>query len=113
MCQKTKIGFENNIIVLYFLYYPAKGKGVKRMDYKIGNITHYFDKISVAVLELSDTLTVGEKIKIDNHGEEFTMTVESMQIEHEEIQEAKKGQSVGMKVTQPVKPGAQVYRVMA
>ena len=83
------------------------------MDYKVGKITHYFDKIGVAVLELSDTLLVGEKIKIDNHGEEFIMTVDSMQVEHEQIKEAKKGQSVGMKTTQPVKPGAEVYRVSA
>lgn len=88
-------------------------KGVKKMDYKIGKITHYFDKIGVSVLELTDALSVGDAIKIDNHGDEFTMTVDSMQVEHEQIKEAKKGQSVGMKTTQPVKPGADVYRVTA
>ena len=83
------------------------------MDLKIGKITHYFDKIGVAVVELADTLTIGDKIKINNHGDEFEMAVESMQVEHENIQEAKKGQSVGMKTLQPVKPGADVYRVSA
>lgn len=83
------------------------------MDVKIGKITHYFDKIGVAVIELNDTLNTDDKIKINNHGEEFEMTVESMQVEHEQIKEAKNGQSVGMKTTQPVKPGAVVYRVAA
>ena len=83
------------------------------MDLKIGKITHYFDKIGVAVIELSGTLLSGDRIKIDNHGEEFEMTVDSMQIEHEQISEAKKGQSVGLKTTQPVKPGAEVYKVSA
>lgn len=81
------------------------------MDFKIGKITHYFDKIGVAVIELSDTLLTGDQIKIAGHGDEFTMTVDSMQVEHEQIKEAHKGQSVGMKTTQPVKPGAEVFKV--
>lgn len=80
-------------------------------DVKIGTITHYFDKIGVAVLDLTDSLKVGEVIKISGRGEEFTMTVDSMQVEHEPIQEAKKGQTVGMKVTQNTKEGDEVYRV--
>lgn len=80
-------------------------------DFKVGKITHYFDKIGVAVLELSDNLAVGETIRVDRGDEEFTMTVESMQIDHDQIKEAKKGQEVGLKVTQEVKPGDEVYKV--
>lgn len=80
-------------------------------DTKVGIITHYFDKIGVAVLALSDTLKVGETIKISGRGEEFTMSVDSMQVDHQPIQEAKKGQEVGMKVAQATKEGDEVYKV--
>jgi len=80
-------------------------------DFKVGKITHYYNKIGVAVVELSDTLTVGDLIKISGHGREFTQTVESMQIEHEQVKEAKKGQAIGLKVSQEVKEGDEVFRV--
>lgn len=80
-------------------------------DLKVGKITHYFDKIGVAVVELEETLKVGDQIKITGHGDEFTQTVTSMQIEHQPIQEAKKGESIGLKVDQPVKEGDEVYKI--
>jgi len=80
-------------------------------DFKVGKITHYFDKIGVAVVELSDSLSVGDNIKISGHDSELTMPVTSMQIEHEQIKEAKKGDTVGMKVDQEVKEGDEVYKV--
>ena len=87
-------------------------KGGERMaDAKVGTITHYFDKIGVAVVDLTAGLRVGDAIKISGRGQEFAMTVDSMQEEHQQIQEAKKGQAVGMKVTQPVKEGDEVYKV--
>lgn len=80
-------------------------------DFKVGKITHYFDKIGVAVVELTDRLVVGDLIKISGHSNEFTMTVGSMQIEHEQIKEAKKGDTIGMKVDQEVKEGDEIYKV--
>ena len=77
----------------------------------IGKITHFFDKIGVAVIELSATLKVGDKISIEGHEQEFQQVVDSMQIEHEQIQEAKAGQSVGLKVAQPVKANDKVFKV--
>ncbi len=81
-------------------------------DFKVGKITHYFDKIGVAVVELTGGLAVGDTIKITRHGsDDFTMPVSSMQVEHEQIKEAKKGETVGMKVDQPVKEGDEVFKV--
>lgn len=80
-------------------------------DFKVGKVTHYFDKIGVAVVELSDRLSAGDSIKISGKDKEFVMTVSSMQIEHESIQEAKKGNTVGMKVDQAVEEGDQIYKV--
>ncbi len=81
-------------------------------DFKVGKVTHYFNKIGVAVVELLGTLAVGDSIKIvRNAGEELTMPVTSMQMEHEQIKEAKKGQTIGMKVDAEVKEGDEVYKL--
>ena len=80
-------------------------------DVKIGKIIHYYDKIGVAVLELEGGVSEGETIRISGHGNEFTQTVASMQIEHEKVEKAKKGQAIGMKTDQPVKEGDEVFKV--
>lgn len=80
-------------------------------DFKVGVVTHYYDKIGVAVVELSADLAVGDEIKIGKDDEEFTQKVTSMQIEHKQAKLAKKGQSIGLKVDQPVKRKAEVYKV--
>jgi putative protease len=92
-------------------FWAGLRKEVRKMaDFKVGKITHYYDQIGVAVVELLADLTVGEKIKVSGKTHQFEMTVGSMQIEHEAIQTAKKGQVVGMKVEQPVKEGDEIYR---
>jgi len=78
----------------------------------IGKVTHYFSKIGVAVIELEDTLKVGDTIRIVGGDTDFTQTVESMEIEHQKIQEAKAGDKVGLKVEQKVREGYKVYKVL-
>jgi len=80
-------------------------------DTLVGKITHYFDKIGVAVVEVLAPIKIGDQIKISGHENEFTQEVSSMQIEHQQVQEVTKGQIVGMKVDQPVKEGDEVYKV--
>ena len=85
------------------------------MDYtKVGKITHYFDKISVAVLTVTDDpVKVGDKIRIGEFGIGVEQEVESMQVEHEQVKIAKKGDEVGLKVVKAVKQGDEVYKVNA
>ena len=78
----------------------------------VGKIAHFFPKISVAVIELDDVLKVGDRISIEKGEETFEQTVESMQVEHKCIQEAKAGESIGMKLSEPAKEGAKVFKVM-
>lgn len=83
------------------------------MEKEIGVVTHYFDKLSVAVIKLTKgTLSVGDSIKIKG-GEDtdFDQVVDSMQIEHEKITKAKKGDEVGMKVKKIAREGYRVYLV--
>ncbi len=73
----------------------------------IGKITHYFDKIGVAALTLTDKLVVGDSIKIGD----LTQVISSMQIEHQVVEKAKKGDDVAIKVDSPVKEGMEVEKV--
>ena len=77
----------------------------------IGRISHFYDNIMVAVLDLDAPVKVGDKILIEMHdGNSFEMKIESMQVEHEQIKSAKKGQSVGLKTPELVKGHAKVYK---
>jgi len=83
-------------------------------DSKVGKIDHYYDSIGVAVLEVTDSsITVGDTIKItDKNGEKkFTQVLESIQMEHKNINEANKGDAVGIKVDETVTKGDLIYRV--
>ena len=77
----------------------------------IGKVTHYFDNIGVAVLSLTAALKVGDEIHLVGHGADFTQKIESMQVEHEQIKKAKKGDDVGLKVGEKTKPGTEVFLV--
>jgi putative protease len=77
---------------------------------KIGRITHFFTKISVAVIELTEPLSVGDTIVFKGPTTDFEQVVESMQIEHENVPSAKAGQSIGLKVAQRVRENDMVYK---
>ena len=84
------------------------------MDKQIGKITHYYDKIGVAVVDLTGkSLKVGDTIKISGHDQEFTQIIGSLQVEHTPVEEVKPGDAAGMKVDKPVKPGDVLYKVKA
>ena len=78
---------------------------------KIGDVSHYFTKIEVAVVDLTDKLKVGDEIMIKGATTDFTQKVDSIQIEHEQIDEAGAGDSVGLRVKYRARAGDQVYRV--
>ena len=78
---------------------------------KVGKVTHFYDNIGVAIVELSATLKVGDKIKFEGHGADFEQDVESLQIEHKPVEKASKGEVVGLKTEQAVKEGTEVEKV--
>lgn len=83
----------------------------EKLGEEIGKVTHYFTKIGVAVIELGGDLKVGDKIHIKGATSDFKQKVKSMQIEHEEIEEAEAGQSIGLKVEEHAREGDKVYKV--
>ena len=80
---------------------------------EIGLVSHYFVKISVAVVELKEALSAGDRILIQGETTNVEQTVESMQIEHENIQSAAAGQSIGLKADQRVREGDKVCRILS
>lgn len=82
------------------------------MEKRIGQITHYFKRIDVAVLELSGGLMVGDVVRIHGHTTDFTQRVESMEIEHQKIQSAGPGAEVAIKVIERVRRGDVVYKIV-
>ena len=78
---------------------------------KIGEITHYFSKIGVAIIQLGGTLSIGEKILIKGTTTHIEQDVTSMQIEQKDIIKAKRGQNIGLKVDGKVRKKDKVYRI--
>ncbi|MEK7564701.1 MAG: hypothetical protein AAB501_00480 [Patescibacteria group bacterium] len=77
----------------------------------IGKITHYYDKIGVAIIKLSDTLKTGDKIKLEGGKTEFNQTVTEIQVDHKSVASAKAGDVVGIKVDQKIHEGALVSKL--
>jgi hypothetical protein len=90
---------------------PAKA-APKAVEKKlVGEISHFFDKILVAVVEVKSEMKTGDTILIEGPMTNLKQKVDSMQIEHEKVAAAKKGQSIGMKVAGPVRKKDLVYKV--
>lgn len=78
---------------------------------EIGKVTHWYDKINVAVVKLAGALKVGDVIKI-HHGEENKEdTVASMQVDHKEVSSGEKGDEVAIKLSVKAKEGTAIYKV--
>ena len=78
---------------------------------EIGEMEHYYSNFGVDIVKLKDTLKVGDKIKIKGHTTDIEETVESIQINHEDVKDAKKGDVIGVKVSDKVREDDCVYKV--
>lgn len=80
------------------------------MDLQIGKVTHYYDKLGVAVVEImNQALKTGDTVKISGHDSEFTQVVNSLQVEHENVPSVEAGDICGMQVDQAVREGDVLY----
>lgn len=78
----------------------------------IGKVSHYYDKLGVAVIDLtSGGLKIGDEIKFVRGEDEFSQKIDSLQIEHKDVDAVKKGDSFGLKVNQPTKVDTEVFLV--
>jgi len=81
---------------------------------KIGFVSNYYKKISVAAVEITNgTVSLGDTLHFLGHTTDFVSTVDSMEIEHQSVTEAKKGDSIGIKISEKVRKGDKVYKTGA
>jgi len=79
---------------------------------EVGTVIHYYPKIGVVVVEVKAPIKVGDRISIRGATTDFEQTIESMEIEHKKIQEAKPGDSIGLRVKERVRERDIVYKVV-
>lgn len=82
------------------------------METTIGQITHFYNRISVAALSLTGKLEVGDRIHILGHTTDFTQNVSSMEIEHKKVVSVSPGDDVALKVIEPVRNGDEIYKIL-
>jgi putative protease len=75
----------------------------------IGEVTHYYGGIGVAIVKFNREVKIGERIRFKGAHTDFTQEISSMQYDHKDVEVAKKGQEVGIKVDQKVREGDEAY----
>ena len=82
-------------------------------EVELGKITHYFSKIGVAAIQITqDTLRVGDTIHVKGHTSDFTQKIDSMQVDNKSVAEATVGQSIGLRVKDHAREHDQVFKVV-
>jgi hypothetical protein len=81
------------------------------MEKRIGQVTHYYNGIGVAVLDLTDGLNVGDRIHLSGYTTDFTQVVTSMEIEHRKVESVVAGADVALKVAERVRAGDAVFKI--
>ncbi len=83
------------------------------MDKKdlVGKVIHYYDKIGVAVIKLTKSLKVGDRVKFEKGDNSFEQVIESVQLEHKQVDAGKKGEEIAVKVNKVAKDGTSVYKM--
>lgn len=78
---------------------------------EIGRVSSYFSNVGVAAIQLSGKLKIGDKVHIKGHTSDFEVGIDSMQIERKDVKTAKKGDHIGIKVPEKVRPNDKVFIV--
>lgn len=79
---------------------------------KLGVVTHYFGKIQVAVMDLTENIKMGDMVRFDGFLTEFEQRIDSLQVDKQPIGEAKKGSEIAIKVVERVRPGDEMFEVV-
>jgi hypothetical protein len=77
----------------------------------IGRVTHYFDRLSVAAITLTEPLRVGDRLRIKGHTTDLETTIDRMQVEHQDVQEARPGDDVAVHVQGKVRAHDEVFKI--
>ena len=77
----------------------------------LGQVEDYFAHVNVMALKLLAPVSVGNTIRIKGHTTDITQKIESMQIEHQPVQTASAGDSVGIKIADRARRTDVVYKI--
>lgn len=77
---------------------------------EVGRVSHFFGRINVAIIDVTETISLGDQILIKGPSTDIEQTVDSMEIEHVKVKQAESGQTVGMKVKYNVRENDTVYK---
>jgi putative protease len=110
--QNPFIFFINKIYIYNNIQFKmvVKKKETKSKETPIGVVSNYFDHVSVAAIKLKTGLKKGDKIRVVGGKMDFEQTVDSMQIQHKAVSEAKKGDEIGIKLKEKVRKGYRVFK---
>ena len=75
----------------------------------VGEVTHYYSNLGVAIVKLNKGLKVGDKVHVEGHSTNFDQVISEMQLDHANIEAGKKGQDIGLKVSEKVREGDKVH----
>ena len=78
---------------------------------QIGVVSNYFDHVGVAAIKLTTALKIGDKIRVEGGETNFEQPVKSMQIHKDKVAKAKKGDEIGIKVSEKVRKGYRVFKI--
>jgi len=81
------------------------------MEIQIGQVTHFYNRISVAVLSLTDELELGDRVHFLGHTTDFIQNVTSMEIEHKKMLSVGPGDEVALLVIEPVRKEDAIYKI--
>lgn len=114
--KTTKVKAKKKVTAVKKKTSPAKKAAVKAIEAKVkgkllGKVTHYYDKISVAIIDLESPLKMGDMVKFQRGTFEAVQVVGSMHIDHQPVAIAKKGDVIGLKVNVPMEKGTAVTPV--
>ena len=108
--SKKKVAPKKKIVAKKKKVVSKKAKVVKiKAEKPVGVVTHYYNKIKVAVVKFKEPVKVGEKVLFKGATTNFSQVVASLQYEHEQIKVSKKGQSLGLKVAKRVREGDEIF----
>lgn len=79
-------------------------------DDRVGEVTHYFQNVNVAVVSVEEGFELGDELHIQGANDDFTFTVESMEIDREPVESVSPGDEVGVKVPKRAHEGSDVLR---
>ena len=78
---------------------------------KVGKVTHYYDNIGVVIVKLTNPLQIGDKVRLKGHCADFEQEVSSLQVDHEQVDAASTGDTIGLKTEEKVREGTEVEKI--